>query len=50
MSNGDKYSYIEESLQKYYQFVRVLKKDDKKEILLYKHKVNGKYMKVKRLS
>jgi serine/threonine protein kinase len=44
MSNGDKYSYIEESLQKYYQFVRVLKKDDKKEILLYKHKVNGKYI------
>lgn len=44
MYDEDMYSWFVKNLQEYYQFVRVLKKDDKKDILLYKHKVNGRYI------
>ena len=43
------YEWIEKSIKEYYHLVKVLKKDDKKEIMLYQHKESGKTVIVKRL-
>ncbi len=44
------YEWIENSIEKYYHLVKVLKKDDTKEIVLYQHKQSDKTVVVKRLS
>ena len=40
--SSEMYEWIEKSIEEYYHLVRVLKKDDKKEIALYQHKESGK--------
>ena len=47
--SSEMYEWIEKSIEEYYHLVKVLKKDDKKEILLYQHKESGKTVIVKRL-
>lgn len=44
------YEWVEKSLEEYYQPVKVLKKDSKKEITLYQHQESGKTVVVKRLN
>lgn len=43
------YQWLEESLEKYYKFIKVLKKKDNGEIILYKHCCSNRYMAVKKL-
>lgn len=43
------YQWLEESLEKYYKFIKVLKKKDNGEIILYKHCCSNRYMVVKKL-
>lgn len=43
------YEWIEKSIKEYYHLVKVLKKDDKKEIMLYQHKESGSTVVVKKL-
>lgn len=47
--NCEMYDWVEKSIEEYYQPVKVLKKDDKKEIALYQHKESGETVIVKRL-
>lgn len=46
---NDMYQWLENCIKEYYQFVRVLKKDAGKEILLYRHKELGKLVVVKKM-
>lgn len=43
------YQWLEESLEKYYRFVKVLKKKESGEIILYKHYCLEKYIVVRKL-
>lgn len=43
------YEWLVENLKEYYTFVKVLKKKDSGEVLLYKHKQLGNYVVVKKL-
>ena len=43
------YQWLIENLKEYYIFVKVLKKKDCGEVLLYKHKQWGNYVVVKKL-
>lgn len=43
------YQWMEENLKEYYTFVKVLKKKDCGEVLLYKHNQSGNYVVVKKL-
>lgn len=44
------YQWLEENIQRYYTFVRVLKIKEKGDILLYKHTSLGNYVVVKKLN
>lgn len=44
---SEMYQWLENNIREYYQFVRALKKDENKEILLYKHKSTGQSIVVK---
>lgn len=48
--NCEMYDWVEKSIEEYYQPVKVLKKDDKKEIALYQHRESGESVIVKRLN
>ena len=43
------YQWLAENLKEYYAFVKVLKKKDFGEVLLYRHNQSGNYIVVKRL-
>lgn len=43
------YQWLLENLKKYYIFVKVLKKKESGEVLLYRHKQLGNYVVVKKL-
>lgn len=43
------YQWLVENLKAYYTFVKVLKKKERGEVLLYKHKQSGNYVVVKKL-
>lgn len=46
---SEMYQWLENNIGEYYQFVRALKKDENKEILLYKHKSTGQSIVVKKM-
>lgn len=46
---NEMYQWLENNIREYYQFVRVLKKDDNKEILLYRYKRTGQPIVVKKM-